>query len=128
MYDEVSGAFWSFQHRLSPGNPWFVVASRVMPWCSSTWSRIQYTILRPGPHLKVLLDRSEVMWRGSEDFGAIVADRSSADVRFHGDDIDKGFLTRLFVRHYEVPGDSIKRIQPIAINARDFVDEWIVSR
>jgi hypothetical protein len=128
LYKDVSGAFWSFQHKISPpdasGN-WFVITSRVMPWCSSTWSSIEYTILRPGP--KVLLKRSESMWWGGEDFGTLAATQNTADIRYHGSSIDPAVHNRLFIRHYEISGDSIKRVEPIAESPRDFVDEWIVS-
>ena len=81
-YDDVSGAFWSFQHRISPGDPWFVVTSRVMPWCSSTWSMIDYGILRPGSPTKALLTRSESMWWGGDDFGTLAVTQDTVDIRY----------------------------------------------
>jgi hypothetical protein len=126
-YDEVSGAFWSFQYRVSLGDPWFVVTSRVKPWCSSTWSSIEYAILRPGSTPKVLLKRSETMWWGGEDFGTLAATGDTAEVRYHGNSIDLGVHNRLFIRHFQITGDFAKRTQPVAASPRDFVDEWIVS-
>ncbi len=127
-YKDVSGAFWSFHHKISPpdaNGAWFVVTSRVMPWCSSTWSSIEYTILRPGP--KILLKRSEGMWWGNEDFGTLVATQNTADIRFTSNSIDPAVHSRPFIRHYEISGNTLKRVTPIAESARDFVDEWIVS-
>jgi hypothetical protein len=129
-YKQVSGGFWSFQHRISPPDAtgaWFVVTSHVMPWCSSTWSNIEYNILRPGVKPKVLLKRSEWMWWGGEEFGTLAASQNSADIRFYSASIDGGVHSRLFIRHYEISGDSVKRVQPVAEMPRDFVDEWIVS-
>jgi hypothetical protein len=127
-YNEVSGAFWSFQHKISPpdvNGKWFVVTSRVKPWCSSTWSSIEYAILRPGP--KVLLKRTEEMWWGGEDFGKLTATEGSAEIRYHSSSIDLGIHNRLYLRHYEIKGDTVKRTQPVAESPRDFVDEWLVS-
>ena len=127
-YKEVSGAYWSLKYQISPPDPsgnWFVIASRVMPWCSSTWSSIEYAILRPGP--KVLLKRTEGMWWGNEDFGTLTTTPTTADIRFTNRSIDMAVHSRPHIRHYEISGDSVKRTQPIAESPRDFVDEWIVS-
>jgi len=127
-YKDVSGGFWSFQHQISPpdaNGAWFVVTSHVMPWCSSTWSSIEYAILRPGP--KVLLKRSEGMWWGNEDFGTLAATQNTADIRFTNRGIDPEVHSRVFIRRYEIKGDTIKRVPPVAESPRDFVDEWISS-
>lgn len=127
-YKDVSGAFWSFKHKISPpdaAGAWFVITSRVMPWCSSTWSSIEYTILRPGP--KVLLKRSEGMWWGNEDFGTLTATQNTADIRFTSNSIDPAVHSRVFIRHYEISGNTLKRVPPVAETPRDFVDEWTVS-
>src|ERR1700733_11541926 len=113
-YKDVSGGFWSFQHQISPPDAhgaWFVLPSHVMPWCSSTWSSIEYAILRPGP--KVLLKRSEGMWWGDEDFGTLVATQNTADIRFTNRSIDPAVHSRVFIRRYEILGDSVKRIPPV---------------
>lgn len=127
-YKEVSGAFWSLKYQISPpdlsGN-WFVLTSRVMPWCSSTWSSIEYAILRPGP--KVLLKRTESMWWGGEDFGTLSVTANSAELVYTDRSIDGGVHSRPHIRHYEISGDTVKRTQPVAESPRDFVDEWIVS-
>ena len=127
-YKEVSGAYWSLQYKMSPPDPagnWFVITSRVMPWCSSTWSSIEYAILRPGP--KVLLKHSESMWWGGEDFGTLAVTANSAEIVYTDRSIDMGVHSRKHIRHYEVSADSAKRTQPVAESPRDFVDEWIVS-
>jgi hypothetical protein len=127
-YDDVSGAFWSFKHKISPpdaNGAWFVITSRVMPWCSSTWSSIEYAILRPGP--KVLLKKSESMWWGNEDFGTLAATPTTAEIRYTDRSIDMAVHNRPHIRRYEISGDSVKRVPPVAESPRDFVDEWIVS-
>jgi hypothetical protein len=34
---------------------------------------------------------------------------------------------RVWIRHYAVSGDEVRRTQPVAVSPRDFTDEWIVS-
>lgn len=132
-YKTVAGAFWSFDYVISPpdrNGRWFVVAKSVDPWCSSTWSDIQYSVLRPSPGSlkpKVLLSRSEFMWWGNDDYGSLSAQADKFDLRFHSNSIDGGVHDRVFVWDFSVMDDEIRRIPPVAVTPRDFVDEWIVS-
>jgi len=132
-YKTVAGAFEAFDYGISPpdesGN-WYAVAHSIMPWCSSTWSSIRYAVLRSSADPlkpKVLMSRSDSMWWGSEDFGKLVVSRDSFDLRFHSNSIDGGVHNRVWIRHYAVHGDAVRRAQPVAVSPRDFVDEWIVS-
>lgn len=132
-YKTVAGAFEAFDFGISPpdgSGHWYVVAHSIMPWCSSTWSSIRYAVLRPSSDPlkpKVLMSRSESMWWGNEDFGKVVVSRDSFDLRFHSNSIDGGVHNRVWIRHYAVSGDVVRRTQPVAVSPRDFVDEWIVS-
>jgi hypothetical protein len=132
-YRTVAGAFWSFGYALSPPDRlgrWFVVTKSVSPWCSSTWSTITYSILRPLPHRReprALLTGADSIWWGAEDFGTLTARPTSVDLRFHAGSIDLGILNRLWIRHFSVVGDAVRRVQPVALSPADFVDEWIVS-
>jgi hypothetical protein len=41
--------------------------------------------------------------------------------------IDMDVMTRIGIYRYRVTGTHMERVQPIAINGRDFVDEWLQS-
>lgn len=132
-YKTVAGAFEAFNFGISPPDKsghWYVVVHSIMPWCSSTWSSIRYAVLRPsGDALKpkVLMSRSDSIWWGNDDLGKLVVSADSFDLRFHSNSIDSGVHNRVWIRHYAVSGDVVRRTQPVAVSARDFVDEWIVS-
>src|SRR5262249_29215074 len=132
-YKEVSGAFGSFDFAISPADGarrWFVVAKSVKPWCSSTWSTIRYAALRPSPGRlspRVLYAAEDVIWWGSEDLGEIAAGPADFTVRFHAGSMDLGIHSRVWLRHFAVHGDVVRRIPPVAVSARDFADEWINS-
>jgi hypothetical protein len=132
-YETIAGAFEGLNFGISPSDEsghWYVVAHSIMPWCSSTWSSIRYAVLRPsGDPLKpkVLLSRSDSMWWGNDDLGKLVVGRNSFDLRFHSNSIDSSVHNRVWIRHYAVSGDGVRRTQPVAVSPRDFVDEWIVS-
>lgn len=67
------------------------------------------------------------MWWGGDDLGTLAVSRSGFDLRFHAQSIDTDILARVFIRDYSVNGDSVRRIEPVAMSPRDFVDEWIVA-
>ncbi len=133
-YDTVAGGYWSFDYRVSPpdnqGN-WFVVQKNVAPWCSSTWSEIRYSVARPSQdpmQPRILLDRAESMWWGSEDFGRLSAASDGFTLRFHSNSIDSGVHNREWVRRYRVGIGAVTRRPPLAYSARDFAEEWIQSK
>ena len=132
-YRTVAGAFWSFGYAISPPDAhdhWFVATKFVSPWCSSTWSSITYSILRPVPDRReprALLTASDGMWWGNEDFGALTSGRTSVDLRFHSSSIDTGVHNRVWIKHFTVIGNAVRRAQPAAASPGDFADEWIVS-
>jgi len=132
-YATVAGGTLAFDYGISPpddAGQWFLVTHDVAPWCSSTWSDIRYSVLRPTPdpdRPKSLFSGSDFMWWGNEDFGTLAVQKGAFDLRFHSASIDAGVHNRVWIRHYSVIGDAIRRIQPVAVSPRDFVDEWIVS-
>jgi hypothetical protein len=132
-YPQINGAFASFGYDVSPPDEeghWFLVTKTVAPWCSSTWSVIRYSVLRPRPDRvapTVIFDAEDSIWWGGEDFGRLSVDKDEFDLRFHAGSIDLGINNRVWVRHFAVEGDEVRRTPPIAVSPRDFVDEWIVS-
>jgi hypothetical protein len=132
-YARVDGGTLAFDYGISPTDDaghWYVVTHEVAPWCSSTWSSIRYTVLRPTAEPlrpKILLSASDGMWYGNDDFGSMTVQKDAFDLRFHSNSIDSGVHNRVWIRHYSVIDDTVHRTQPIAVSPRDFVDEWIVS-
>lgn len=46
-------------------------------------------------------------------------------VEFTVGSIDGGVHSRQAIRHYSIDQDQVQRIDPLALNPRDFVDEWL---
>jgi hypothetical protein len=132
-YTTVAGGTMAFDYGISPvdeSGGWYAVVHTIAPWCSSTWSSIRYEVLRPTADAlkpRVLMSNSDYMWWGNEDYGKVTVGRNEFDLRFHSSSIDAGVHNRVFIRHYSVMGDTVRRTQPVAVSPRDFVDEWIVS-
>lgn len=132
-YDTVGGGTMAFDYGISPvdeSGHWYAVIHNVAPWCSSTWSSISYQALKPTAdplHPHVLLSNSDSIWWGNDDYGEVKVEKSQFDLRFHSSSIDTGVHSRVFIRHYAVSGDTVRRTQPVAVSPRDFVDEWLES-
>lgn len=131
-YKTVAGGFWAFDYGISPtrSGKWFVVTKFINPWCSSTWSSIHYSVLRPdrsGLDPVVLFSGSDSIWWGNDDEGTLSVGADRFDLRFHAESIDGGVHNRVWIRDFSVTGDEVKRVPPVAVSPRDFVDEWIIS-
>jgi hypothetical protein len=130
-YDKISGALGSFDYRISPKDPggqWYVLAKSIPPWCSSTWSSLNYAVLRPtatpsAP--RVVYHAAPALWWGGDDYGELNADAQDFEVRFHGPSKDHDQLVRPWIEHFTLKGDVVRRVPPVAESAADFVDEWI---
>lgn len=133
-YDLVSGAYGSFEYAIAPADAhgdWYVAVKDIPPWCSSTWASVRYAALRVSSDAqqpKILYRGSDSIWWGGGDSGNLKAEADAFDLRFHSSSLDAGVHNRVWVRRFAVDGNDVKRIPPLAENARDFVDEWIVMR
>jgi hypothetical protein len=132
-YARVDGAWGSFQAAVSPRGAdgrWFAAIAHIRPWCTSTWSTIDYAALRPGPNADVplvVLKGSESLWWGNDDLGRLTVDADHVELRYRGASIDTGVHNREYVRRYAIDGMSAKRVAPFAASPRDFVEEWIIT-
>jgi hypothetical protein len=102
--------------------------------CASTWHPVHYKVWRiDSSGQKLLIAGSEGAWlrAGSYAVGSIgkdQADRSApVDVliEFTQASIDAGVHNREAVRHFLIDGDQVRRVDPVALSPRDFVDEWL---
>jgi hypothetical protein len=84
---------------------------------------------------KTLIDRSEFAWlrTGTYIVGSIGQDwvdkSAPVDVliEFTERSIDGGVHNRETIRHFLIDGDKVRRVAPVALSPRDFVDEWLTQ-
>lgn len=132
-YREVKGGWQDLRFAVSPADGqgrWFVATVSTTPWCTSAWQGMPYELARPGPSA----DRPRIVFRGknsvylgNESDLSLRAGRDSVEIRHDGASLDPDILVRRHVRRYALSGDSVRRVQPVAENIRDFADEWIDS-
>lgn len=132
-YSEVKGGWQDLRFAVSPpdaqGN-WFVATVSTTPWCTSAWQGMPYALARPGPspdRPAVFFRGKNTIYLGNESDLLLKAERDSFEIRHDGSSLDPDILIRRHVRRYAVAGGSVRRVQPVAENVRDFVDEWVES-
>ena len=108
-------------------NDYIVLTLGSESWCSSAWHRVYYRAFRLGPDLEAgpLMDGNEGAYvtgdppiRGSVTQNDVV-------VEFTIGSIDTLVHNRAAVRHYQFDADKPKRVDPLALSPRDFVEEWL---
>jgi hypothetical protein len=132
-YSEVKGGWADLRFAVSPKDAqggWYVATVSITPWCTSAWQGMPFELARPGS----AADRPTVFFKarngtylGNEGDMTVSAEADAFEIRHDGSSLDPGILIRRHVRRYSVAGESVRRIQPVAENVRDFVDEWIAS-
>jgi hypothetical protein len=102
--------------------------------CASFWHPVYYRVWRvDASSSKLLIDDSEIAWLRAQTYivGSIAQDRREETapvdvlIEFTERSIDTGVHNREAIRHYLIDGDKVRRVDPVALSPRDFVDEWL---
>jgi hypothetical protein len=117
----------------SPTNDYVVLTLGSESWCSSNWHNVYYRAFRLGPDPDAAPLVSGYRWSFLNRDPPIQGSVTSKDVlvEFTPRSIDGGVLIRRAVLHYRLDRNDtvqpVKRIDPLALSPRDFVDEWLIS-
>ena len=136
----ISDAFGDFfvtavlQPSAKPGNKkndWRIAVAHGTPWCTSRFSGFRIDLLSPGADPV----SPQVLWhteRGYSraDFDPIMkASGSAFELRLNADcmifDNEKCFERRVIYRYSIDSSGHLRRLNPLGINARGFVEEWL---
>ncbi len=131
-YDEVSGAFGDFfKYTVLPGEApagWLVVVAHGSPWCTSRWSAFDLDVIEPAEdssHPQVIFHKETGYVRDKDP--VMKARPNGFEIRVEQGSIDVEIMTRPGIYRYRVDGTTVQRVQPVAMNGRDFVDEWLLT-
>lgn len=131
-YKNITGAFGDyFDYLLLPRKsnetPKFVVIHGT-PWCTSTWSPFSINVIKlaedDSPQ-KTLLHKQIISYTGNESDLILTKLASGFELRMQVGMLDSDLFTRQGIYRYQILGDKVLRVQPVADNVRDFVDEWL---
>jgi DHA2 family multidrug resistance protein len=107
---------------------WLIGVAHGHPMCTSNFGGFDLDIIQPkrsdSPQ-KVLLHKQEIYWRDDPVKMKLTSDGLELRVSAYSRDIN--IIRRTGIYRYRISADQIDRVQPIAINGRDFVDEWLNS-
>ena len=113
--------------RYNRANNYIVLTLGSESWCQSNWHNVYYRAFRLGPDLQAgpLVNGDE--WAFFADYPPIRGSVTQDDVlvEFRISSIDGGVHNRAAIRRYEFDADKPKRVDPLALSPRDFVEEWL---
>ena len=102
------------------------------PWCSSRMSGFHVDLLRPADESlpqALLAHLNEGYSRYDHMPTALKQTSDGFQIRVWDDSLDfDNLFTRPRIYRFRTTGAKLERIQPIADNARDFVDTWLPNR
>jgi hypothetical protein len=93
--------------------------------CGSSWNMLAYDLYRlSGSSVKKIFAGEHEIWFGG---GEPIVRLSPDDLRIELRDrsIDAAVHSRTHVLHYRVGLKEVERIDPVALQPQDFVDEWL---
>jgi hypothetical protein len=108
-------------------NDYLVLTLGTQEWCSSNWRHVYYRAFRlgPDPGAAPLVEGAEGAYLGVYPPIEGSVARGDVLVEFVVGSIDLGVHSRRSIRHYKIDGGHVKRIDPLALSPRSFVDEWL---
>lgn len=113
----------------SKSNDYIVLTLGSEPWCSSNWHDVYYRAFRLGPdwQARPLVEGSEWAYLAHDPPIRGNVTRDEILVEFTPRSIDGGLHNREAIQHYRIEAGGAKRIDPLALSPRDFVDEWLTQ-
>lgn len=131
-YDQVNGAFGDFfdyQVIAQAGaQGWRIAVAHGMPWCTSNMSAFDVDLLQPSADQAPQQSLFNRRFDYRRDTNPVMnAEPGGFELRMTGDSIDGNIVMRPVIYRFQQEGSQLVRVQPIAMNGRDFVDEWLES-
>jgi hypothetical protein len=128
-----TGDRWMRRFTLEPDSPLdlvqvevsatLVLATGWPPACGSAWHPFFVGLYRIDPGQKTLLEGTEKATSEGEISARL--EPNGMRVEFTGESIDPVLAIRRHVLHYLIDAGGVRRVDPVALSAQDFVDEWL---
>ncbi|ACB65040.1 conserved hypothetical protein [Burkholderia ambifaria MC40-6] len=125
-YKDIGGAYGGgFWFGALPGGQVAIVHGT--PWCSSRWSRFGADVVAQanGTAAQHTLFHTAHGYVLDDDAIRFKVRPDGFELRMTVGSRDSDVMTRSGIFRYRVDGDTVQRVQPVAINGHDFVDEWL---
>jgi hypothetical protein len=131
--EDAFGGFFGYavMAGASAGN-WVIAVAHGQPKCAGRWVGLQLDMIATAHQgaPQRLLFHLDSGYDGAAETGPPMTLKSRSDgfeLRVPGPSMDLHIYSRTRIYRYRVQGTEVKRRQPVALNGRDFVDEWLTS-
>jgi hypothetical protein len=105
-----------------------ILTLRYAVQCGSNWNMLSYDLFRvsaaANTSMPILAGEHEI-WLGEEDAYQVRLDPDELLMQVRARSIDTGIHNRLHVLHFNAAKTTAERVDPVALQPQDFVDEWI---
>ncbi|MGO8756895.1 MAG: hypothetical protein ACLQG3_02110 [Terracidiphilus sp.] len=132
-YDSVDAAFGDFfDYQVLPragAKDGLIAVAHGHPWCTSNLSAFDIDLLEPSADAtpQQALFHKDLDYRRDTD-SVMKPEPGGFELRMTGSSIDPNIVMRPVIYRFQLEGSQLVRVQPIADNGRDFVDEWLESQ
>jgi hypothetical protein len=111
----------------SQANDYVVLTLGRESWCASNWHEVYYRAFRLGAdqQARPLVDGSAFAFVVDDPPIEGVVTNQEILVEFTVGSLDGGVHSREAIEHYRFDEHGAKRIDPLALGPRDFVEEWL---
>lgn len=130
QYQKISDAYGDFFEftliSTQSTRRWALAAAHGHPWCTSRWSAFDIDVLQASTdpeHPEVIAHEKSDYVRDVEPVMKTKPD--GFELRVNKGCLDQAIMTKRGIYRYRMSDGKIQRVQPIAMNGRDFVDEWL---
>jgi hypothetical protein len=113
-----------------PDHPLLIAVAHGHPWCTSRFSEFHLDLLAPetaSTPQKTLAHVDGGFDRTGEPGPTLRTRTDGFELKLKTPDSDLNVFQRVAIYRYRTTSDTLERQQPIANNARDFVDAWIAA-
>jgi hypothetical protein len=107
-----------------------ILTLRYAVQCGSSWSLLSYDLFRLSAADNTampILSREQGIWFGGYDPYQVRLEPDELLLEVRDRSIDSGIHNRAHVLHFNAAHGPAERIDPVALQPQDFVDEWLTS-
>lgn len=119
-----TGAAWNAPVPKPP----LILTLGVSPACVSFWQALYTRLWRASPldpTPKPMLDAADTLYIGDDQIADAQVSDDDLLIEFQGRDVDGDVLVRPHILHFLIHGELLERVAPVALEPRQFVDEWL---
>jgi hypothetical protein len=95
--------------------------------CASSWNRLSYDLFRLSTVSTAvpILSGDHAIWFGADEPYQVRLEPDELLMEIRDRSIDAGIHNRAHILHYDAARTPVERIDPVALQPQDFVDEWL---